>query len=117
MKSFVSVEQAVCPVCGRVHDTGALLLSKTLRPVFEHTTITRYELCPEHKAKADEGYVALVECSNEPTSIEDAFRTGAIAFIRREAWDKCFNTPAPPGPMGFCMIGVITQLQEKVNAP
>lgn len=40
MKSYVTLEQKICVVCGRSYDTGSLLLDKRLRERFEHHTIT-----------------------------------------------------------------------------
>jgi hypothetical protein len=113
-KSYVTLETSACPVCGTQHDTGAVLLDTRLRDKFEHKTCTGWQLCPEHKKLADDGYVALVECSNQPTSLEKANRTGALAHIRRSAWENIFNTPAPKGPLAFVEVGVIAKLQEKV---
>ena len=83
MKSHVSMEQHVCPVCGKTHDTGAILLDRRLRQTFDRFTVTDYELCPEHAKLHADGFVALVECSNGPTSLRDARRTGNIAHVRR----------------------------------
>lgn len=115
MKSFVTVEQAVCPVCGVAHDTGNLLINKRMTPIFAHTTTTHYELCPEHKRLADEDYIAFVECSNEPEGLSDAVRTGQIMHLRRSVYGQIFNTPAPEGPMAFVEIGVIAKVQEMVK--
>jgi hypothetical protein len=101
-KSHVSIEQHVCPVCSIAHDTGAILLDKRLKQTMHMHTATGYGLCPEHKEKADQGYIALVELDpkrsvirNDVVKPEDAYRTGRFAHIRREAWDKVFDLPAP----------------------
>ena len=49
-KSYVTIEQHVCPVCGKAHDTGTILLDRRLRERFDMYTPTGYGLCPEHKA-------------------------------------------------------------------
>jgi hypothetical protein len=111
-KSYVTLEQAICPVCGVAHDTGNLLLDKRLRPTFEHKTATHYELCPEHKKLRDDGFVALIECSNEPHGLADAVRTGNIAHICAEAFAQAFNVPVPEKGIAFIEIGVIDKLKE-----
>ena len=32
-KSYVTMEQKQCPVCGKIEDTGSLLLDKRLRKI------------------------------------------------------------------------------------
>ncbi len=61
-KSYVSLEQHVCLVCGAAFDTGNLLLDRRLRASMEHHTKTGWGLCTEHQKLADDGFVALVEC-------------------------------------------------------
>lgn len=102
MKSYVSIEQAVCPVCGTVHDTGSILMDRRLKESMEHTTVTHWAMCPEHQKLKDEGYIALVGCNNQdqPT-LETADRTGHIAHIRSSVWEKVFNVPVPAKGMAF----------------
>ena len=113
-KSYVSMEQAVCPVCGTVHDTGALLLDKRLRATFERHTVTHYAMCAEHQKLKDDGYIALVECSNQPRGLDNALRTGPIAHIRATAWPNLFDVPVPSKGLAFIEVGVIEKLQRKV---
>jgi len=101
-KSHVSMEQHACLVCTKLFDTGAILLDKRLQASMDNTTVTGWGLCPEHQAKWDEGYIALVEATpgNPPG------RTGRLAHIRREAWGKLFDVPPPshhgkPLPLAF----------------
>ena len=47
-KSYVSIEQKQCPICGTLHDVG-ILLDRRLRDSMEQSTVTGYDLCPEHK--------------------------------------------------------------------
>ncbi|MBA0457816.1 hypothetical protein D7Y57_17025 [Stenotrophomonas maltophilia] len=63
-KSHVSLEQHVCLVCGARFDTGAILLDKRLR---------------------SNGH-----CPDEP---EQAYRTGCLAHLKREAFAQVFNVP------------------------
>ena len=111
-KSYVTIEQAICPVCGIPHDTGTILLDRRLQPTFERKTATRYELCPEHEKLRDDGFVALIECSNQPQRLADANRTGNIAHIRAEVFTRVFNVPVPEKLIAFVEIGVIDKLKE-----
>lgn len=118
-KSHVSMEQHLCLVCGTCFDTGSLLLDRRLRASMERHTTTGWGLCPEHKRLFDEGYVALIECdperSGSPTGNlkpENAYRTGRLAHLRREAYARIFNVPlADNQPCVFVEPGVLEQLQ------
>ena len=59
-KSYVTMEQHICIICGKEFDTGALLLDKRLRKQFDQHTTTGIGMCPEHKKLHEEGYIALV---------------------------------------------------------
>jgi len=118
-KSYVTLEQHLCPACGAAHDTGALLLDRRLKDTFEMKTTTGWEICPSCKEKIDEGYVVLVECdpskSGEPgktLSPSNAFRTGYIAYVRLAAFEMIFTQPAPEKRVVFVEIGVIDKLKE-----
>ena len=111
-KSYVTLEQAICPVCGVAHDTGNLLLDRRLQPIFEHKTATHYELCPEHKKLRDDDFVALIECSNQPRGLADAKRTGNIAHIRVAAFTQAFNVPVPEKLIAFIEVGVLDKLKR-----
>jgi hypothetical protein len=106
-KSYVSVEQAMCPVCGTHHDTGVLLDCR-LRNTLERTTVTHVALCPEHQKLYDDGYIALVEA-------EDAYRTGRVAHLKRRLYAEIFNVPLddPNLPMVFVEPEVIDMLIAK----
>jgi hypothetical protein len=124
-KSYVTLEQAMCPVCGKVEDTGDLLLDRRLLPTFDHHTVTGYKLCAEHQKLHDDGYVALVATDPKKSTVtydknnqpcltpENAWRTGEIAHVRRSAWASVFNLPAPATPFIFCDSEVIAKLQAK----
>ena len=70
-KSYVTLEQHVCPVCMKTFDTGNLLLDDILRDVFEKYTVTGYGLCEEHKKVVEDGYVILVEVRKRPQKGQD----------------------------------------------
>jgi hypothetical protein len=120
-KSFVTLEQHLCQVCGKPFDTGALLLDRRLHDRFEHHTVTGNGLCPDDQAKLNEDYVALVAVDPSKSGIADnktlkpaeAYRTGALAHVRRSVYEKIFNVPVPKGcPMVFCEPEVISMLEK-----
>lgn len=120
-KSHVSLEQHVCLVCGTRFDTGAVLLDRRLRASMERHTATGWGLCPEHQKLSDDGFVALVECDPQRSGSpagggrvkpEQAYRTGRLAHLKREAFAQVFNMPiAADQPCVFVEPGVIEQLQ------
>ena len=124
-KSHVSMERRVCLVCGVEYDTGAILLDRRLQPSLERFTTTGWGLCAEHQRLFDEGYIALVECDPSQSGVtlntatlkpRDAFRTGRIAHVRREAFDHIFTTPVKENlPCVFVPPDVIDRLQTFVK--
>ncbi|MDN2614433.1 ATPase [Enterobacter kobei] len=122
-KSHVSLEQHVCLVCGTCFDTGAILLDKRLRASMEHHTATGWGLCPEHQKLADDGFVALVECDPQRSGSagarmkpEQAYRTGRLAHLKREAFAQVFYVPIKANQACvFVEPGVIEQLQTMVE--
>ena len=108
-------------VCGTAFDTGAVLLDKRLRASMERHTATGWGLCPEHQKLSDDGFVALVECDPQRSGSpagggrvkpEQAYRTGRLAHLKREAFAQVFNVPiAADQPCVFVEPGVIEQLQ------
>ncbi|EPK7593154.1 ATPase [Pseudomonas sp. HMSC066A08] len=125
-KSHVSLEQHVCLVCGVRFDTGALLLDRRLRASMERHTATGWGLCPEHQKLSDDGFVALIECDPQRSGSpagggrvkpEQAYRTGRLAHLKREAFAQVFNVLiAADQPCVFVEPGVIEQLQTMTAA-
>lgn len=123
-KSYVSLEQHVCVVCGATFDTGAILLDRRLRASMQRHTATGWGLCAEHRKLFDDGYVALVECDAERSGAlasgdrmapEQAYRTGPVAHLRREVFARVFNVPIAAGqPCVFVEPGVIARLQSRM---
>jgi len=118
-KSWVTLEQHVCVVCGKTFDSGALLLDKRMREKFDMHTVTGWGMCPDHQKLKDDGYVALVGCKVPPSSKygdniqpEDADRTGALAHLRIEAWKNIMNVPVPDNQVCFCDEEVIEMLKS-----
>lgn len=123
-KSYVTLEQHQCLVCGDVFDTGSLLLDKQLMNKFESKTVTDRALCPKHKKVYDDNYIALIEINppsrkSDHIDFESASRTGEVAFVRKPSYVKLF------GPVGdkkdfkdaivFVEKGIIAKLQEMVE--
>jgi len=119
-KSYVTMEQHVCGICGVTFDSGAILLDKRMREKFERHTVTGYGTCPDCQAKLDEGYVALVGCDESKSKLlnngrmnpEGAHRTGDLIHIRESVWENIFNTPVPEGGVCFCDAKVIEHLKK-----
>jgi hypothetical protein len=118
-KSYVSLEQNVCPVCARTFDTNAILIHERLSETLEKHTITGWSLCPEHEKLHEEGYVALVSIdpnrSRPPHKPDTVFRTGKIMHIRRSAWPNIFGEAAPETPMTFCGDDLVEKLQAMMG--
>ena len=120
-KSYVTLEQNICVVCGDTYDTGSLLMDRRLRDTFEKHTTTGYGMCPEHQKLKEDGYVALIGADESKSSLrangnmnpEDAHRTGNIAHLRTEAWENIMDTPVPDKMMCFCGDDVIELLKTK----
>lgn len=122
-KSYVSLEQRVCLVCGTSFDTGNLLLDKRLRASMKRHTATGWGLCPEHQKLFDDGFVALVECDPQRSGSpaggrmkpEQAYRTGRVAHLRRTAFAQVFNVPIEDEQACvFVEPGVLDHLQAMV---
>lgn len=86
---WVTMEQKQCPVCGKVHDTGNLLLDKFMRGIFPgQYTCTGLEFCPECQKYIDDGYVILIEVKNKPSAekknmeVDEADRTGRVCYLK-----------------------------------
>lgn len=127
MKSHVTMEQAVCPVCLETYDTGTILLDRRLRECFESRTVTHMAMCPEHQKLRDDGYIALIEI--DPTKTPDsgssiidpntAYRTGTIMHITEHGFNAVFNVEIPAGGIVFVepeVTAKLAQLREDASA-
>lgn len=109
-KSYVTMEQNLCVVCGKTFDSGAILLDTRLRNRFDMKTLTGWGMCSEHTKLRDEGYVALIGCDESLSTLEangnlkpnDAYRTGSIVHLKEKAWKKVMNVPVPNKMICFC---------------
>ena len=122
MKSNVSLEQKVCPVCGITHSHNcAVLLDKRLRASMEQHTVTGCGLCEEHDRLNQEGYIMLVAAKNPAykatMQVEEAERTGEVAAIKREVFMHLFNVPAEQAqlPMVYVEPAVIELLKQRMS--
>lgn len=93
-------------------------MNRQLRNIFENKyACTGFGVCPEHQKYIDDGYVICLEVSNKPRENgevmkpEDAYRTGNLCFIKKEAACEIFNTPIE-SPVVYLEIGVIERLQS-----
>lgn len=97
-KSHVGMGHSVCPVCGVEHDE-VVLIDLRLKQTLERDNFTGFALCPEHKQKHTEGYVALVVVSYVKEGVpfieqfNSAKRTGEMIHMKYEAAQRIFNVP------------------------
>ena len=98
-KSYVSIAKKQCPICGTLHNVG-ILLDKRLKDSMEQSTVTGYDLCPEHKELHEKGFIALVVPAISPAEdvthlkVETA-RSGKYLHIKREVLKNILvNVPA-----------------------
>jgi hypothetical protein len=103
-KSYVSLEKRVCLVCGNEYETGSLLLDRRLIPSMHRHTTVGWGLCAEHQKCHEDGFLALVECDPQKSGTaapdgslkpEDAYRTGVVAFLKRETFNQLFTVQVP----------------------
>jgi hypothetical protein len=123
-KSYVSLEQHVCLVCGVAFETGNILFDTRMRASMTRHTTTGWGLCAEHQRLFDAGFVALVECDPQRSDLppgaatlkpEQAYRTGRQAHLKREVFAKVFDEPvAADQACVFVEPGVIERLQAMV---
>lgn len=119
-KSYVTMETAICPICGKDSETGAILIDTRMRDRFEMRTPTHWDLCPEHKKLHQDGFIALVEVKNTVMTRnlkpDEAVRTGLMCHVKREVFLQLFGAGAPADiPMVFVEPGLIQGINERVN--
>jgi len=118
-KSMVSINTKACPICGNEHDVG-ILLEKRLQKVFDKHTVTGYQVCDECNGKRKK-YVAMIvididksTTNGETITIEDAYRTGEILWIKYEVYDEIFDKPHRNG-MGFIDEQAAVKLKSMIG--
>lgn len=115
---FVALEQRQCIICDKLYETGNLLMDRQLRNIFENKyACTGFGVCPEHQKYIADGYVICLEVGNKPSENgevmkpEEAYRTGNLCFIRKEAACEIFNTLIE-SPVVYLEVGVIEKLKS-----
>lgn len=120
-KSFVTLEQNVCPICTKVFETGNLLMDTRIRngklmETFDKYTVTGYSICEECQKMIDEGRVALVEI-NEPSdpnnlTLDNVDRTGKIGWMKRDIVQQLI--PEFPEDKFMCYVenGFFKEMEE-----
>ena len=120
-KSFVTLEQNVCPICTKVFETGNLLMDTRIRngklmETFDNYTVTGYSICEECQKMIDEGRVALVEI-NEPYDVDGMMpdnvdRTGKIGWMKRDIVQQLI--PEFPEDKFMCYVenGFFKEMEE-----
>jgi len=125
-KSFVTLEQRTCFVCGKTYDTGSLLIDRRMKDRFDMHTNVGLGMCKEHEDKIKEGYVILIGCDASKSEVKDgghtldpkkAYRTGSLAFIKPELYRRLFNMAVPPNSVAFSDQGVLEWLETLQPAP
>lgn len=119
-KSYVSLEQKVCMVCGTKYDTNTLLIDRRIQDSMERYTVTGWGLCPEHEKMHKDGFVALIEAQAPAGTTgmkpEDANRTGKVAHIKRKVCPSIFSVEIPDDqPVLFVEPGVIDKLEAMME--
>ena len=120
-KSFVTLEQNVCPICTKVFETGNLLMDTRIRngklmETFDKYTVSGYSICEECQKMIDDGRVALVEI-NEPSdpnnlTLDNVDRTGKIGWMKRDIVQQFI--PEFPEDKFMCYVenGFFKEMEE-----
>jgi len=114
-KSYVTMEQKICAVCGAKYDSGSLLIDNRLRERFDRETVTGFGLCPEDQDRLDSGFVALIganDTGKEVMKIGEADRTGDVLFIKVDAFNRVFDTEPPAGRVCFVDPETVSALKS-----
>jgi len=99
MDNEINLDTAICPICGRLSKEDKVL-SKRMSELPEGQKVNHYELCPLHKEKFKQGYIALIVINEERSvktdsgniSINGAFRTGEYIHMQRKYFDALFDS-------------------------
>lgn len=113
-KNYVGMGYSVCPVCLKEHSESVLLDTRLKKSLTRHE-FAGWELCEEHNKLYVDGYIALVECVEEPKNIQSANRTGNIVHIKLSVWSHIFNTDPPTNPMVFIGTDVFNTLRTMLE--
>jgi len=113
-KSYVTMEAKVCMICGLEYSTNAILMDQRLRPRFDRTTVTGWGMCDEHRAAINKDYVGLIEVDeakskeqpNGQIMLHDAYRTGRVVLVKREALQRALVGMTLGDDTKFMFIGI-----------
>lgn len=112
------LEHKKCPVCDEIHtfECGILLSKEPMLPS-EEPVVTGLGLCEKHSKFFEEGYVALIEVSNDTSadtlSVGAAERTGRVGFLNREAVVELIAPDLEEEtPLIYCEEGVLDALTK-----
>lgn len=118
---YVAMEKNVCPICGTLFDTGAILIDKRLQTI-KQPAVTGSSLCPEHAKLHGEGYLALVGVDparspkGDALKTQDAYRTGRVMHIKYTVFKQIITRPVNNDlPMVFVEDDVIDAIQAMVK--
>ncbi len=125
-KSYVTMEQHECVLCGHMFDTGALLMDRRLRESFEPHTKTGMGVCNTCKTSntglplEEYDHVAILCASDVQHTrnrrnqkvVESANLTGDVAFLRRGVAAEMFDIDTSQHDFVFCEPEVLTYLKQ-----
>jgi hypothetical protein len=91
-KSFVSIENKVCPICLSVHSFNCgILLDRRLKDSLDSTTITGYGYCEDCSSHLKD-YIAIIEVvdggSRDAIPAGEINRSGTVVWISRTVADQ-----------------------------
>jgi hypothetical protein len=117
-----------CPVTGKVWESNEIaiptrLYSQRSWESQEKNTHAGLQPCPEVQEKLDAGYVALVAIDpdkseympNGNVDLAGAYRTGQIAYMKREVIPDILGADPGDHPMIFIDSEVANQLEKMDN--
>lgn len=120
MKSHVSVEQKVCPVCGKASNVG-ILLDRRLEDSLETNTVTGFDFCKEHQKFVDDGYVICIEAVGKRDTpdrikedeISNVERTGRAIYLPIDLANDIFDVKVKG--MAFIEVEAFTMICDKIE--
>jgi len=121
-KSYVSMEQHVCPICTVKFDTNSILLDRRLKDSMERHTTTGSSICPKCTDMLKDR-IALVGADSEKSdylpngnmSPEGAYRTGEIIWMKRSVAKDFINVETENISFIFTDQKVIDQIKQMME--
>jgi hypothetical protein len=120
-KSRVSLEQKMCPVCGKEHTYNCgILIDHRLKDSMERYTTTGYGLCEEHAKLWKDDFVALIvvdlDKSGGGRKLEELYRTGEITHMKIESFKQVFGVEdSDVCPLVAISIPMAASLKKKMD--